>query len=84
MDCAWGWGWCGKLWHTSYASYESKIVIHINVASGGAHHLTWEFHIMWHSKQESVQYLEYHIKHLFGVVAKIVCLTIAIVYVGSY
>jgi hypothetical protein len=50
MGCACGWIWGGKLWHASYASSESKIVIYIDVASGGAHHLTWEFHIMWHSK----------------------------------
>jgi hypothetical protein len=47
MGCAWGWTWGGKLWHTSYASSEPKIVIYSDVVNGGAHHLTWEFHIMW-------------------------------------
>jgi hypothetical protein len=53
------------LWHTSYALGESKIVIYNDVASGGAHHFTGKFHIMWYNKQVSAQYLEYRINSPF-------------------
>jgi hypothetical protein len=38
------------MWHIDYALCEYKIVIHSDVASGGVHHFTREFHIMWHGK----------------------------------
>jgi hypothetical protein len=39
--------------------------IYKDMASSGAHHFTYEFHVIWCDKQANAQYLEYHIKSPF-------------------